>query len=409
MRVSAAGAAGAGLALSTAASWAQVPGANDRLRFGVIGCGGKGSSHIRALVGHREEWNVDVVAVCDIYGPRKQRAQEASGGVLFHDYRELLGTAEVDAVVIATPDHWHGRMALDALDAGKHVYLEKPMTHTWEEAREVSAKARETGLRLQVGTQHASDDRWWRAKDAIRDGLIGKVLWSQGSYSRNSRGGEWNYPIDEDAGPENLDWQAFLGPAPERPFSRERYFRWRKYWDYSGGIATDLFYHKLGPLMVALGAQFPRRVSAAGGIYEHPDREVPDTFFMTVDYPGDHTVVLCSSMANSFGIEDIIRGHEASIVLHGDAIEIRAERTFEEQFVEKHGDSTIEIAEKPRSGHMENFINAIRGTEDLHFDAGIGYETQVAISLGVEAYRKNRVMLFDPEKEKVVPARTIEL
>jgi predicted dehydrogenase len=296
-------------------------------------------------------------------------------------------------------------MALDALDAGKDVYLEKPMTHTWEEAQAVDRMARETGRRLQVGTQHASSDRWWRARDAVREGRIGKVIWSQGSYSRNSRSGSWNYPIDPDAGPDNLDWEAFLGSAPKRPFSRERYFRWRKYWDYSGGIATDLFYHKLGPLMLALGAQFPRRVSASGGIYRHPDREVPDTFFMTADYPGEHTVVLCSSMANSFGIEDIIRGHEASIIVHGDRIEIRSEKEYREEFERKYGAPEIEIPTRPRSGHLENFVNAVRGTEDLHFDSGIGYRTQVAISLGVEAYRSDRVMRFDPLAEDVIRKR----
>jgi len=399
MRTAAAAAAGTGVVLRSAASWARVVGANDRVNFAVIGCGGMGTRHVRELVERRDDWNVDTIAVCDIYEPRKNRARDISGGRLFHDYRELLDVKDVDAVVIATPDHWHARNALDSLDAGKHVYLQKPMTHTWEEAKAVCGKVRRTRLELQVGTQHASSDRWWRAREAIRQGYIGKVLWSQGSYSRNSKDGEWNYRIDPDAGPDNLDWKAFLGPAPDRPFSRERYFRWRKYWDYSGGIATDLFYHKLGPMLIALGPEFPTRVTSAGGIYQHLDREVPDTFFTTIDYPSDHTIVLCSSMANSFGVEDIVRGHEASIILQGDRVVIRSEGTYRDRFAARYGSQEVEIATEPRTGHMENFINAIRGEEPLHFDAEIGYRTQVAISLGVLAYRRNRVMGFDPVKE----------
>lgn len=406
MKTAVGGAVGAGMALHTAASWARVIGANDRVNFAVIGCGGMGSGHVRQLVAQREPWNVDLIAVCDIYEPRKNHAKEASRGKLFHDYRKLLEMRDIDAVVIATPDHWHARNALDSLDAGKHVYLQKPMTHTWEEAKAVCEKVRRTGLRLQVGTQHASEDRWWRARDAIQNGYVGKVLWSQGSYSRNSKGGEWNYGIDADANPGNLDWKAFLGPAPQRPFSKERYFRWRKYWDYSGGIATDLFYHKLGPMLLALGPEFPTRVTSAGGIYQHPDREVPDTFFTTIDYPSDHTVVLCSSMASSFGIEDIIRGHEASIILRRDKIVIRSEGTYRDEFVERYGDNEIEIVTQPRTGHVENFVKAVRGEEKLHFDAEIGYKTQVAISLGVEAYRRNRVIRFDPLEEEVVHGRS---
>jgi predicted dehydrogenase len=333
------------------------------------------------------------VAVCDIYEPRKERAKELSKGDVYHDYRKLLERPDIDAVVIASPDHWHARQAIDAMGAGKDVYLEKPMTYTWKEAKQVAETVKRTGRVLQVGAQSCSDDRFWKANQLIEQGAIGKVLWTSGGYCRNSVGGEWNYKIDEDASPANLDWKAFLGSAPKRSFDKERFFRWRKYWDYSGGIATDLFYHVLSHLQIALGPEFPKRVSAGGGIYVQRDRDVPDTFHMIIDYPSDHTVVLCSSMANKQSVPELIRGHEATMYFEGPGIVVRPE----EEFKDKHQELTV--AREARLGHMENFLECIRTRNTPHLDADTAYKTMVAIALGVESYRKEKVMRFDSEKE----------
>lgn len=376
----------------------QVLGANDRILLGVIGCGGKGTSHLRNLVemSKTPENKQAVVAVCDIYEPRKQRAKEICGGDLYHDYRKMLERPDIDAVVIATPDHWHARQAIEAMEAGKDVYLEKPITYTWQEAREVAETTARTGRVLQVGAQSCSDDRWWKANKLIKDGAIGKVLWTSGSFCRNSTRGEWNYPIDEAASPDNLDWQAFLGSAPKRSFDKERFFRWRKYWDYSGGIATDLFYHLLSHLQVALGPEFPKRVSAGGGIYIQHDRDVPDTFHMIIDYPTDHSVVLCSSMANGQGVPELIRGHEATMYFEGPGIVIRPEDEFKDQR------QLSEVARETRLGHMENFLDCVRTRNKPHLDADTAYKVMVAIALGVESYRKEKVMRFDPGRETSV-------
>lgn len=395
----AAGAAvGFGLYSSRAMASSRVLGANDRIFIGVIGCGSKGTNHLRSLVAMaREPKNkLAVTAVCDIYQPRKQRAKDISGGDLYHDYRKLLERNDLDAVVIATPDHWHAKQAIEAMESGKDVYLEKPMTYTWQEAREVVAAVERTGRVLQVGAQSCSDGRWWKANELIRQGALGKVLWTSSSYARNSTRGEWNYTIDENASPENLDWKAFLGSAPKRPFDKERFFRWRKYWDYSGGIATDLFYHQLAHLQIALGPEFPRRVSAGGGIYVQHDRDVPDTFHMIVDYPTDHSVVLCSSMANRQGIPEFIRGHEATMYFEKPGILIRPENEYKESRPE------LEISPDPRPGHMENFLECIRTREKPALDAESAYKVMVAIALGVESYRKEKVMRFDPHKERTV-------
>lgn len=386
-----------GLGLSSPA-WARILGANDRIHIGVIGCGGRGTDLMRQVLemGQGGIQNVQVTAVCDIYEPRKQQAGQLSGAPIFHDYRKLLEQKNVDAVIIATPDHWHARMALDALEAGKDVYLEKPMTLYWHEAKEVAQKVKETGRVLQVGAQSCSEQRWRKAQELIQSHKLGKVLWARSSFCRNSREGEWNWGIDPDCSPQNLDWKAFLGPAPNRPFNPERYFRFRKFWDYSGGIATDLFYHQLSHLMIALGPEFPTRVVAGGGIYVFHDREVPDTFHMIVDYPSGYSVVLVSSMGNRQGITEVIHGHEATLYFEGGQLVIRPEDEFKNERQE------IRIEAPGGDDHLRNFLECMRTRAKPNLDAETGYKIMVAIALGVESYRKNKVMRFDPQKEEVV-------
>ena len=327
----------------------RVIGANDRINVGFIGVGGRGSSLMRLVLRMAEQReDINVSAVCDVYQKRKRLAQERSEAEFATlDYREVLARPDVDAVVVATPDHWHGQIALDALDQGKDVYLEKPMCHTIEEARRVAEKVKQTNGVLQVGSQTTSSRQWWKARKAIADGMIGPLLSSQGSYHRNSVRGEWNWQIDSDAGPAGtgdnyIDWKTWLGPAPKRSWEPERFFRFRKYWDYSGGIATDLFYHVVAPLNICWEEpQFPYRVAATGGIYAFKDREVPDTFNLLADFAKGHSLVLSSSMANSTHIPGLLRGQHGTITMvdHGkfegrtDHITIAAERAHLEEFV----------------------------------------------------------------------------
>src|SRR5690349_8715116 len=181
----------------------RVLGANDRINIGVIGCGGRGSSDAATFTKYGTENNNawQIVAVSDVYEKRKKAAADKYNAKGFIDYREVLALPDVDAVIIATPDHWHTRIALEAMDQGKDVYLEKPMCHTIDEAKKLVNTARETKRVVQVGSQTTSADQWWKAKKAIADGMIGKMIMSQGSYHRNSIEGEWNYTIDQAAGP----------------------------------------------------------------------------------------------------------------------------------------------------------------------------------------------------------------
>jgi predicted dehydrogenase len=301
---------------------------------------------------------------------------------------------------------------------GKDVYLEKPMTHTIEEAREVWETSVKTGRVLQVGSQTTSADQWWKARKVIQDGMIGQLLMSQGSYHRNSREGEWNWPIDADAGPNGkganyIDWKMWLGAAPPRSFDADRFFRFRKYWDYSGGIATDLFYHVVAPLNICWGeAQFPYKVAGMGGIYVFKDRDVPDTFMLTAEFAKGHTLVLSSSMANSTHIPGLIRGHEATLVMveHGrfegqtDSISVTAERPFRDEFYKKYGTErvVIPVEDKGPDAHMKNFLECVRTRQKPVLDALTGYKAQVTISLGVQSYREGRVLYFDEQSQKVV-------
>src|SRR5262245_48757040 len=179
--------AAAGTAALSAASYARVPHASKRLLFGVVGCGGMGTGHVSGLVKRSARDTLQVVAVCDVYQRRLSRAMQIASAKGHRDYRPLLDTKDIDAVLIATPDHWHGKISLDALDAGKHVYVEKPMTHTVEQALAVRDAVRKTKKVLQVGPNATANDGYWQAREAIRQGRIGQVTWAQGSYNRNAR------------------------------------------------------------------------------------------------------------------------------------------------------------------------------------------------------------------------------
>ncbi len=244
--VSAAAAGGSAFGLTVLLN-RRVDGANDRVQIGVIGVGNRGSSLVQNFVAVGEKTGLcRVVAIADVYRGRLTAQKEKVQCDTYLDYREIIHRKDIDAVAVATPDHWHAPMALEAMAAGKDVYLEKPMCHTIMEARQIAQKAREAGRIVQVGSQTTSADQWYKAKKVIADGMIGKMIMSQGSYHRNSIEGEWNWKIDPSAGPEGkgddyIDWKMWLGAAPKRPWDPDRFFRFRKYWDYSGGIATDLF------------------------------------------------------------------------------------------------------------------------------------------------------------------------
>ncbi len=403
----------------TARSASRIVGANDRINVAIIGTGGMGTVHLRAFMQQSEEdKDIQVVAVCDVYTKRKERARDIAKLTdkdVHHDYRDLLARTDVDAVLIATPDHWHGQMALDALAAGKDVYLEKPMTHTIEEARAVAEAVKKYGRVLQVGNQGVSSPATHKIRELIDAGEIGELLAAQSTSARNSLLGEWNYRIEPEGTPETIDWNRWLGPAPKRPFSPERYFRFRKYWDYSGGIATDLFFHSLGPILYSMGPQFPTRVCASGGIYVHKDREVPDTYATIIEYPKFY-IEMSGSMANAtMGRyhRQAFFGHKGTIVMERGQIQVLPEAFAELQRRNRAQGRPApqpKIYEVPREGpyretrtpHTNNFFACVRSRKQPNAHADLGYRILVAIRLGVDAYREGTTKLFDPATERVL-------
>ncbi len=421
---------------SSARSSGRVLGANDRIAIGVIGVGGRGSGDANSFanVGAKNN-SCQIVAVADTYQKRVTANKERHKCDGYLDYREIINRKDIDAVVVATPDHWHARVALEAMDSGKDVYLEKPMCHTIEEAHMLVNTVKETGRVLQVGSQTTSADQWWKAKKAIADGMIGKMIMSQGSYHRNSLEGEWNYKIDEAAGPDGkgedfIDWKMWLGKAPTRAWDPDRFFRFRKYWDYSGGIATDLFYHVVAPLNICWDKpQFPHKVVASGGIYGGPKfeykREVPDTFHLVAEYAEGHSLVLSSSMANSQHIPGLIRGHEGTIIMVDNGMfesttdhitlkpEVSRRRgpnretppTVTSMFEGyKFGVEEVKIpVEKTdtMATHINNFLTCMHTREKPHLPVETGACAQVLITMAVESYRQGKVLYFDEKKWKM--------
>jgi len=402
---------------------ARILGANDRINIGCIGLGGRGRGVMRwAMEIGKTTRPAQVVAVCDVYRKRLNGAKEMSQAELATlDYREVIARKDIDAVIIATPDHWHAPIAIEAMKSGKDVYCEKPMTRAVEEARKFYETAQATNRVVQIGSQTTSSDQWWKARKAIEDGMIGQLLMSQGSYHRNSIEGEWNWPIDQNAGPEGkgddyIDWKMWLGAAPKRPYNADRFFRFRKYWDYSGGIATDLFYHVVAPLNICWGeAQFPHKVMASGGVYVFKDgREVPDTFHLIAEFPKGHSLVLSSSMANSTHIPGLIRGHEGTIMMvpegqfegRVDHITITPEKISKKKFVEKWGKDVVEIPTEEREDHMENFLRCVKTREKTVLDALTAYKAMTTIGMAVQSYRDGRVLYFNESTQRVTDKPT---
>ena len=419
----------------------RVLGANDRINIAFIGNGMQFQTLIRVFQNRRQEKNdVHFSAVCDVWEPRLKYGQEQSGAEkAYRDYREVLQRPDIDGVVLAVPDHWHHPMASQAMLAGKDVYLEKPMTRTVDEAAKLNDLVNRTKRLIQLGGSGPATRLYWKVNDYIKAGKMGKIVWGLISYNRNTRQGMWDYPIpgigsepwpDAKVTAENLDWNLWLGSAPKRRFSAERYFRWRKFWDYSTGNAGDLLYHRLGMMSTMVGFDFPTRAVGAGGVYVQKNREVPDTYMTMIEYPGEYSINMVSCMANETSVPVSVYGNWATLqILEGRAAMdamgdqrrapssaepqrrsrmsavVKAERQFLNEFKEANGgqtEVTIESETGPSLG--DNWLDCMRSRESPVYNVLRGYQVMVAIALGVESYRKGRVMAFDPARQVMLPA-----
>jgi len=413
-------------AVAAKPAWARVIGANDRINVAAIGLGARGTDHLDLLRQHREnKADIEVVALCDVYQKRVRMASaKFPGAKTYTHHEDLLQRSDIDAVFIATPDHWHAPITLAALDSGKDVYVEKPMTHTVEEGKLVAHRARDRKRIVQVGVQGLSWRRWHKIHEIIQSGMIGQVVEVEGTYSRNAPGGDWNggtfWSIDPAAGPnasgdDHIDWKQWLGSAPQMDFNADRFFRFRKYWDYSGGIATDLHYHIVAPFYVAVANEFPTRVVGMGGKWVYNDgREVPDTFLTAADYPSKWSLTVQSSQVNENGPRTVIRGTKATINLSDewegppsrqyDYADIIPESPFAEEFAKKYQQSELRIDNVGNEGdlkHFDNFFDCVRSRQQPNCNADLGFRVLVATDLSVRSYRNGKMYYFDAEQEKV--------
>jgi predicted dehydrogenase len=263
--------------------------ANDRIQVACIGFGIMGQGDVRTAV---TVPGVELVAVADVYDGRLKLARERHGESVFttRDYREVLARPGIDAVIVATPDHWHSRIAIDAMNAGKDVYCQKPMVQKVEDGAGIIAAQQKTNRILQVGSQRVSSVLYQKAKELIQQGAIGQVHMVEAWWDRSSSLGAWQYTIPPDASPDTIDWDRFLGRAPKRAFEPVRLFRWRNYQDYGTGIAGDLFVHQFSGIHFVMDSIGPTRICAMGGTHFWKDgRDVPDLMMGMYEYPQTST------------------------------------------------------------------------------------------------------------------------
>jgi predicted dehydrogenase len=405
-------------------------GPNDRVNLGFIGFGIRGNILLEAA---KETGQANLVEVCDCYQGHLARAKERTDGKVetnFAQYKKLLDRKDIDAVVIATPDHWHLPMVLDALCAGKDVYIEKPMTHRVEDGPKMIEAARRNRRIVQAGSQWVSCDQHKKAREIVASGKLGKVTKVTAAYNRNSSTGSWNYPIPLDLQEGvNFNWPEWLGPAPKVAYNPERVFRYRKYWDYSGGISTDLFVHLITSIHYIIGADMPKSVVACGGIlFRRDGREVPDTLDALFDY-GDFCVCMSSTFnsATTAGQGIQFLGTDGSLsVLLGGAMTEQAEyktegygysidswpKAMQETFLdqgshrqESQGSGAkplpenIAFEDKPDATvlHLANFFEAVRTRQPSYETAEVGHHAASAGHMVNLSYRTGKKMMWDSE------------
>lgn len=385
---------------------------NERLGVGVIGVGGRGNTHLDVLKHlKREDGGVDIVAVCDVYRPRMEKAAKEYDAKGYMDHRELLADPKVDLVSIATPDHHHGYQTIDAVRAGKDVYCEKPVTH-WRQfdlVKQLAEEVKKSGRVFQLGTQGMSDSAWHQMKKMVQEGMIGQPIHAECGFFRVGDWGERGMKIDDPNAKEgpDLNWEAFLGDSPKRPFDVSRFFRWRMYEDYAGGPSTDLFPHSLTPVTSILGVKLPSAVVATGGKFRYEEREVPDTFNMLIDYPEKITVAVLGTQGNDYqatGLRGsgqripVIRGWEGSLTIEGEEIVFTAageKRKEPKRFPIEQSENML--------FHYRNLIECCRsGSQATNSPADLAYYTQTPLIMGMWSLREGKTARFDAEKETII-------
>lgn len=414
---------------------------NDQVNLAVIGSGIQGIYDTNSAI---RVPGVKLVAAADLYAGRLDRAKELWGKDIFvsRDYREVLDRKDIDAVIIATPDHWHKKISIDAMKAGKAVYCEKPMIQKFEEGHEVIKAQQQSGAIFQVGSQGLSSLGNEKAKQLYEDGAIGQLVMLDMYNDRYSAEGAWQYPIPPDANPDTVDFDTFLGHAPKVPYELVRFFRWRNYKDYGTGVAGDLFVHAFSTLNFIISSNGPERALSTGGLrYWDDGRDVPDVTMTFYDYPESksHAAFNAAFRVNFIagngggggfrlvGTEGEMQVGQRSVKLIRSKLgmkpggysliayteenqkKIRAE--YDAKFADERssnlniGETTYETPSDYKGGHYDhfnNFFQAIRGEKKVVEDATFGLRAAGAAILANESYYQGKAVRWDPEAMKLI-------
>lgn len=450
------------------------------IRIGIIGTGGRGLSLLKGagflspntLVKYinaanknnqdkryvefmeQEDLNLRITGVCDVFDINAQKGISAGANIYreglngkmgeapkrYKNYRDLIAASDVDAVIIATPDHWHGPMIIEAARAGKHVYVEKPMTWTIPETYEVVKAVKDNNIVFQLGHQNRQTESYFKAREAVKNNVLGKISLIEVTTNRNSPEGAWVYKIHEEANSQNIDWEQFIGPAPWNGFSLERFFRWRCWWDYSTGLSGDLFTHDYDAMNQILDLGIPHSAVASGGIYFYKDgRTVPDVLQMAFEYPDrEFTLLYSASLASSKNRGRTIMGHDAwldlenNLKIYADPESTRFKEKIEKGLISpeipiysykpgfKHVDAVTSPTEEyyasrgllytyldgkrldPTHLHIKDWLNCIRGGGQPSCNIDQGFQEAMTAHMGTVAYKENRRVYWDNEKQIIV-------
>jgi len=436
MRVGA-GAAGVTLLRPTVlqASPRAVP-PSDRIRFASIGCGIRGSEIMRAAIGCP---GTEIVAACDLYDSRLEWARENSQKPnldVTKEYRKILDRKDIDAVLVAVPDHWHSRLVEEACAAGKDVYCEKPMSHKVEQGFAM-VEAQEKHKRIvQIGSQRRSSVVYAKAKEIYDSGALGQVTAIEEHVDRNDASGAWVYPIPPDASEKTIDWNTFLGDAPKHPFDAKRFFRWRCYQDYGEGLPGDLYVHMLTGIHFIMGvAAPPLRAQSAGGLFRwKEDRDVPDLIWTLYDYPSFRLSLRCNLNNESDEVLHIY-GTKGTLTLTNDSAltftpqdtaprpegysiygwPTRLRSQYLENWRKEHpapepgqfslAGETETFSAPPgydeSLDHMNNFMESIRTRKTSVEDAVYGNNTAIACHMANYSYVKKSVAVWDSAAKSI--------
>lgn len=417
--------------ISNAPAISKTKNPNEIVGLGVIGVGGQGT---RLLRWAKEVPGVEIRAVNDIWDQRLEAAIQESGNpkvAAYSRYTDLLADKSLDAVIIATPDHLHVPVSLDAADAGLHIYCEKAMSTSLEQAKTLRDKIKGSNIRFQLGHNGRGSAMLFRSREIYTSGTLGTVTYVRTSYFRNSNVGEWRSQPPPACTPEHVDWQQFLGPAPSRPFDPRRYLDWRCYWDYGTGIAGDLLSHSLDSVNFVMSTGCPQSCVTTGGIYFWKDgRETPDHWNAVFDWPDRKLCVTFSCLFNNahwggnyFGSSLQFFGKEATLEMNARHLSLYPEEPsprYEDFFTElreKWGmqpDETFRTREIPpvyqweqddnrykSSSHIRNFVDAIRYGTALNCDIDDAFEEAVTVMMSVEAFQRERKVFWDPVKQEI--------